>query len=166
MKVTSVLTVICIGVSKTQLHSSSPVSSPSAVSYSDGGYYSYGSPSPAYYTDYSDLTEEGVAVDRQDLNPVALIGFFGRLGGLGIATVGFIFLSAVLGSLIAPIILGVFQRVTERIFEPGFQLPELPFRSLRFAEIDDRRSLASSLHPVSWILSSLADSGYRAEEQM
>merc|ERR1712117_80625 len=96
------------------------------------------------YVDY-EYGEEGEA-DRQDLG---LVGIFG-LGGIGLATMGTIFASAMFGALMAPVVSGAFSSLSEQISDSEFELPELPFRALRHAVIDDRRSFTES--PIlSWI---------------
>merc|ERR1719153_2244163 len=87
------------------------------------------------YVDY-EYGEEGEA-DRQDLG---LVGIFG-LGGIGLATLGTIFASAMFGA---------FSSLSEQISDSDFELPELPFRALRHAVIDDRRSFTDS-SILSWI---------------
>merc|ERR1711953_1089092 len=96
------------------------------------------------YVDY-EYGEEGEA-DRQDLG---LVGIFG-LGGIGLATLGTIFASAMFGALMAPVVSGAFSSLSEQISDSEFELPELPFRALRHAVTDDRRSLAES-SILSWI---------------
>merc|ERR1712117_373997 len=95
--------------------------------------------------DGSDYVEEGEA-DRQDLG---LVGIFG-LGGIGLATLGTIFASAMFGALMAPVVSGAFSSLSEQISDSEFELPELPFRALRHAVIDDRRSFTDS-SILSWI---------------
>merc|ERR1712088_996526 len=109
----------------------------------------------ADYADYEyGLDEEGEE-DRQDLG---LVGIFG-LGGIGLATLGTVFASAMFGALMAPVVSGAFSSLSEQISDSEFELPELPFRALRHAVIDDRRSFTES--PIlSWI--DLAESMYSA----
>merc|ERR1712203_816531 len=109
----------------------------------------------ADYADYEyGLDEEGEE-DRQDLG---LVGIFG-LGGVGLATLGTVFASAMFGALMAPVVSGAFSSLQEQISDSEFELPELPFRALRHAVIDDRRSFTES--PIlSWI--DLAESMYTA----
>merc|ERR1712203_35984 len=105
------------------------------------------------YVDY-EYGEEGEA-DRQDLG---LVGIFG-LGGIGLATMGTIFASAMFGALMAPVVSGAFSSLSDQISDSEFELPELPFRALRHAVIDDRRSFTES--PIlSWI--DMAESMYTA----
>merc|ERR1712037_984371 len=109
----------------------------------------------ADYVDYEyGLDEEGEE-DRQDLG---LVGIFG-LGGIGLATMGTVFASAMFGALMAPVVSGAFSSLSEQISDSEFELPELPFRALRHAVIDDRRSFTES--PIlSWI--DMAESMYTA----
>merc|ERR1711971_317869 len=106
--------------------------------------------------DYADYEYEGEGEeDRQDLG---LVGIFG-LGGIGLATLGTVFASAMFGALMAPVVHGAFSSLSEQISDSEFELPELPFRALRHAVIDDRRSFTDS--PIlSWI--DLAESMYTA----
>merc|ERR1719242_537354 len=111
-------------------------------------YEDYGSTGAdgADYVDYEYGLNEDGEEDRQDLG---LVGIFG-LGGIGLATLGTVFASAMFGALMAPVVSGAFSSLSEQISDSEFELPELPFRALRHAVIDDRRSLAES-SILSWI---------------
>merc|ERR1711920_204170 len=100
----------------------------------------------ADYVDYEYGLNEDGEEDRQDLG---LVGIFG-LGGIGLATMGTIFASAMFGALMAPVVSGAFSSLSDQISDSEFELPELPFRALRHAVIDDRRSFTDS-SILSWI---------------
>merc|ERR1711971_850852 len=163
-----IVIVVCQGVSGSSsgrgvgsVRSSSLKSEDAAVAGSHQSsfytYEDYGSTGVegADYADYEyGLDEEGEE-DRQDLG---LVGIFG-LGGIGLATLGTVFASAMFGALMAPVVSGAFSSLSEQISDSEFELPELPFRALRHAVIDDRRSFTES--PIlSWI--DLVESMYTA----
>merc|ERR1712088_1216495 len=85
----------------------------------------------ADYVDYEYGLNEDGEEDRQDLG----------LGGIGLATLGTVFASAMFGALMAPVVSGAFSRMfllnlqysslSEQISDSDFELPELPFRALR-----------------------------------
>merc|ERR1712088_304779 len=98
----------------------------------------------ADYVDYEYGLNEDGEEDRQDI---------------GLATLGTVFASAMFGALMAPVVSGAFSSLSEQISDSDFELPELPFRALRHAVIDDRRSFTES--PIlSWI--DMAESMYTA----
>merc|ERR1712083_256368 len=114
----------------------------------------------ADFVDYEyGINEEGEE-DRQDLG---LVGIFG-LGGIGLATLGTVFASAMFGALMAPVVSGAFSSLSEQISDSEFELPELPFRALRHAVIDDRQGKARQGKARSSILSWIehAESMYTA----